>query len=181
MKTIEELAARYGGGRPIGASEERVFRQTIERTTQVRDVNAEVDKASTYGDRLADDIARVGGSWSFIIAFLVLLAIWTVANTWLLTRDPFDPYPFIFLNLVLSVVASIQAPIIMMSQNRQAERDRLDAAQDYEVNLRAEIEILALHEKMDALRHTEIVAMHDEVKAIADRLTAIEGKLAAKP
>lgn len=181
MKTVEDLAARYAGGREIGESEARVFRQAVARKTQARDVNETVEKASTYGDRLADGIARVGGSWAFIIGFFVFLASWTLANTWLLTRDPFDPYPFVFLNLVLSMLAAIQAPIIMMSQNRQAARDRLDAAHDYEVNLRAEIEIMALHEKMDALRHTEIVAMHDEVKAIADRLTAIEGKLAAKP
>lgn len=181
MKTIEELAARYGGDRAIGTSEERVFRQAIERKTQSRDVNETVEKASTYGDRLADGIARVGGSWSFITAFLIFLAIWTVANTWLLMREPFDPYPFVFLNLILSMLAAIQAPIIMMSQNRQAARDRLDAAHDYEVNLRAEIEIMALHEKMDALRHTEIVAMHEEVKAIANRLSAIEARLAPKP
>ncbi len=181
MKTVEELAARFGGDRAIGTSEERVFRQAIERRTQARDVNESVEKASTYGDRLADGIARVGGSWAFIIAFLTFLAIWTVANTWLLTRDPFDPYPFVFLNLILSMLAAIQAPIIMMSQNRQAARDRLDASHDYEVNLRAEIEIMALHEKMDALRHRELVAMHDEVKAISDRLSVIETKLATKP
>lgn len=180
MKTVEELAARYAGGREIGASEERVFRQAVERRTQAQDINETVEKTLSYGDRLADAIARVGGSWSFIIGFFVFLASWTLANTWLLTRDPFDPYPFVFLNLILSMLAAIQAPIIMMSQNRQALRDRLDASHDYEVNLRAEIEIMALHEKMDALRHLELVAMHEELKAIAGRLATIETTLSAK-
>ena len=80
-----------------------------------------------------------------------------MGNAWLLGHDGFDPYPFIFLNLILSMLAALQAPVIMMSQNRQAERDRLDAAHDYEVNLKAEIEIMALHEKLDELRHSEII------------------------
>src|SRR5690606_1624916 len=103
-------------------------------------------------------------------------------NAWLLTRDAFDPYPFIFLNLVLSMLAAIQAPIIMMSQNRQSERDHLDAAHDYEVNLKAEIEIMALHEKLDELRHREIVAMHEQVGVIAARIEDLTAELrAAKP
>ena len=105
-----------------------------------------------FGDRVADSIARVGGSWTFIISFIVFLVVWTLGNVWLLGREGFDPYPFIFLNLVLSMIAALQAPVIMMSQNRQSERDRLDAAHDYEVNLKAEIEIMALHEKLDELQ-----------------------------
>ena len=89
--------------------------------------------------------------------------MWTLGNAWLLGHEGFDPYPFIFLNLILSMVAALQAPVIMMSQNRQSERDRLDAAHDYEVNLKAEIEIMALHEKLDELRHSEIIGMRDEV------------------
>jgi uncharacterized membrane protein len=109
---------------------------------------------ATFGQRLADHVAAVGGSWSFIIAFAVVLFGWMLLNSrffeWL--GITFDPYPFIFLNLMLSTLAAIQAPIIMMSQNRQAEKDRQAAAHDYEVNLRAELEIIRLHEKINSLQ-----------------------------
>jgi uncharacterized membrane protein len=114
----------------------------------------------TFGGRLADQVARVGGSWAFIIAFGVGLTLWMGWNA-LGGRIglAFDPYPFIFLNLVLSTLAAIQAPIIMMSQNRSAERDRKNAEQDYVVNLRAELEIMHLHDKIDALRHRELLGI----------------------
>ena len=106
----------------------------------------------TFGERIADKVASFGGSWPFIGLFAAFLALWVLVNsTWLLTRPP-DPYPFIFLNLLLSMLAAIQAPIIMMSQNRHSRRDRDMAEHDFEVNLKAEIEILALHEKLDQLR-----------------------------
>lgn len=114
--------------------------------------------ADSFGDRLADGVARFGGSWTFIILFGAFLVVWTVANVWLLTQ-PFDPYPFIFLNLMLSMLAAIQAPIIMMSQNRQSAKDRHEAELDYEVNLKAEIEIMALHDKLDALRNEHLTAL----------------------
>ncbi len=104
--------------------------------------------------------------------------VWTIANTILLGRDSFDPYPFIFLNLILSMIAALQAPVIMMSQNRQAERDRIDAGHDYEVNLKAEIEIMALHEKLDELRHRELIEVRDDIKALAALLDRIEQRLA---
>ncbi len=104
----------------------------------------------------ADGIARIGGSWGFIIGFLVFLAAWVILNTVILATRSLDPYPFIFLNLLLSMLAAIQAPIIMMSQNRQAERDRFMAAKDYEINLKAEIEVLALHHKIDEQVLTEL-------------------------
>lgn len=102
-----------------------------------------------------------------------------MTNVWVLTADPFDPYPFIFLNLLLSMIAALQAPIIMMSQNRQSERDRQAAAHDYAVNLKAEIEIMALHEKLDEMRHREIVAMHGRIEAIAASVARIENRLGA--
>ena len=105
--------------------------------------------------------------------------VWTIANTILLGRDSFDPYPFIFLNLILSMIAALQAPVIMMSQNRQAERDRIDAGHDYEVNLKAEIEIMALHEKLDELRHRELIEVRDDIKALAALLDRIEQRLGA--
>lgn len=112
------------------------------------------------GERLADEVARVGGSWAFIIGFGVALVVWMGWN--LLTRGgglAFDPYPFIFLNLMLSMLAAIQAPIIMMSQNRAAARDRAAAEHDYIVNLRAELEIMHLHDKMDAMRKRELLGI----------------------
>ncbi|MCR5872873.1 DUF1003 domain-containing protein [Phenylobacterium sp. J426] len=114
----------------------------------------------TPGQKLADRVASVGGSWGFIIGFGACLAVWMGWNAWGRGHGlAFDPYPFIFLNLMLSTLAAVQAPIIMMSQNRAAERDRRAAEQDYIVNLRAELEIMHLHDKMDALRYREMADM----------------------
>jgi uncharacterized membrane protein len=114
----------------------------------------------TFGQRLADRVAAIGGSWAFIGGFGAVLALWMgwniVAKFW---GGSFDPYPFIFLNLMLSTLAAIQAPIIMMSQNRAALRDRENAEHDYVVNLRAELEIMHLHDKLDALRDKQIVEL----------------------
>ena len=105
----------------------------------------------SLGDRVADRVASFGGSWTFILSFFAVLAAWVVLNAVLLGARPFDPYPFILLNLVLSCLASIQAPVIMMSQNRKEGRDRARAEHDYRVNLKAEIEVRLLHEKLDHL------------------------------
>lgn len=105
----------------------------------------------TLGQRLADHIASFGGSWTFIIAFFSFLLLWIAVNIWVLTTKPFDPFPFILLNLILSCLAAIQAPIIMMSQNRQEQKDRKRAEHDYKINLKAELEIKLLSEKMDHL------------------------------
>jgi len=106
---------------------------------------------STLGQRTADKIATFGGSWTFIISFGVVLVLWIITNTLILGNKAFDPYPFVFLNLVLSCLAAIQAPIIMMSQNRQSEKDRLTAANDYQVNLKSEVILEDLHNKIDTL------------------------------
>lgn len=134
--------------------ERRVLLQIAKRHPVTRNVNHALAAADSLGSRIADKVARFGGSWTFIILFVGSMAAWVVVNAVVLTRygTPFDPYPFIFLNLVLSMIAALQAPLIMMSQNRQAERDRLAASLDYEVNLKAEIEIMSLHEKLDAMR-----------------------------
>ncbi|WP_027146372.1 DUF1003 domain-containing protein [Mesorhizobium sp. WSM3626] len=178
-RTIDDLANRWLRRKPDGLSqlESRVLQSTIERTTITRDTNKAVAFHQTFGDRLADTIARIGGSWSFILTFVAFLIVWTSGNVWLLSRDAFDPYPFIFLNLVLSMVAALQAPVIMMAQNRQTERDRIDAAHDYEVNLKAEIEIMALHEKLDELRHSEIIGMRDEIVRLAEMVKRIDERL----
>lgn len=110
-----------------------------------------VDAQATLGQRAADRLAAVGGSWGFLGGFGLFLAVWILANFALPKADRFDPYPFIFLNLILSTLAAFQAPLILMSQNRQAQKDRLAAQHDYEVNLRAEMEIIALHQKLDRL------------------------------
>lgn len=175
-KTIADLSGRWLQRRPdtLNEQESRVLQRTVERKPISQDINVAVEREAGFGDRLADSIARVGGSWSFIIVAIAFLAAWTLVNAWLLREDGFDPYPFIFLNLVLSMVAALQAPIIMMSQNRQSERDRFDAAHDYEVNLKAEIEIMALHEKLDEFRHSEIIGMRDQVTQLSAQLDRIE-------
>lgn len=180
-KSIEDLAKRWFERRPDGLSvlEHRVLESTIERRPIARDTNKAYASKQTFGDKVADAIARFGGSWSFILGFLAFLFVWTIANAWLLGRDSFDPYPFIFLNLVLSMIAALQAPVIMMSQNRQAERDRIDAAHDYEVNLKAEIEIMALHEKLDELRHQQIIGLREDVQRMAGQLQRLEDRIAA--
>ena len=116
-----------------------------------KDANIEYEETVSLGDRLADKIASFGGSWRFIIIFMAILVGWILLNSILLTRKPFDPFPFILLNLVLSCIAAIQAPVIMMSQNRQEDKDRLRAQNDYQVNLKAEIEIRNLNAKIDLL------------------------------
>ncbi|MEZ5386866.1 MAG: DUF1003 domain-containing protein [Prosthecobacter sp.] len=113
----------------------------------------EEEQQLTFGQRLADKIADFGGSWTFIILFCAFLMAWMAINAGVLLARPFDPYPFILLNLMLSFLASLQAPVIMMSQNRQEARDRQRAEGDYKVNLKAELEIRHLHEKMDYLLH----------------------------
>ncbi len=116
-----------------------------------KNINTTHDEKLTLGQRTADRIATFGGSWTFIISFGVVLVIWIIGNAVILSSKAFDPYPFVFLNLILSCLAAIQAPIIMMSQNRQSERDRLTTANDYLVNLKSEIIIEDLHIKIDTL------------------------------
>lgn len=128
--------------------------------------------ADTPGQRAADAVARFGGSWTFIGLFMVVLMCWVALNSFILAgsgNKAFDPYPYILLNLFLSMLASLQAPVILMSQNRQAEKDRCTAQNDYEVNLKAELEIMGLHEKIDAL------------KAMQLEQTTLLAKLAARP
>lgn len=114
-------------------------------------IEPDLDENLSIGQKIADNIAEVGGSWSFIIFFFVFLALWMCINVWVLATKPFDPYPFILLNLMLSCLAAIQAPIIMMSQNRVEQKDRKRSEHDYMINLKAELEIRLLHEKIDHL------------------------------
>ena len=135
-------------------SKAHVEQSIAEKSTISRSLPTIEDDAS-FGQRAADAVARFGGSWAFIGLFALVLAGWVALNSWFLLRDghkPFDPFPYILLNLVLSMLAAIQAPVILMSQNRQGEKDRLTALHDYEVNLKAELEIMALHKKMDEFK-----------------------------
>ncbi len=127
-----------------------IFELIKTRETLAQNINDSYDEQISFGERLSDKIADFGGSWRFIIIFLTILWVWMLVN-WILASRAFDPYPFILLNLCLSCVAALQAPVIMMSQKRQESRDRLRAENDYQVNLKAELEIRSLHEKLDHL------------------------------
>ena len=135
----------------ISGVEKEVLLSLKEHELLVRNTNQEFEEAKTIGQRLADRVATFGGSWKFIILFGVILFVWVAFNSIALMSRHFDPYPYILLNLILSCLAAIQAPIIMMSQNRQEAKDRLRSEHDYQVNLKAEIEIRQLHTKMDQL------------------------------
>jgi uncharacterized membrane protein len=146
----EQLAAETGA---LTSLEEEVVRSLRESELVADDLNRQYRESLTLGDRIADKVAEFGGSWRFIILFGAFILIWVAVNSALLLFRPFDPYPFILLNLFLSMLAAIQAPIIMMSQNRQEDRDRLRAENDYKVNLKAELEIRSLGERLDQLIH----------------------------
>jgi uncharacterized membrane protein len=160
---LHVIVGRLIGKTPaaLDAEEQRVLATMQEKRPVSRDAADVADDVATFGDRLSDKVAAVGGSWSFIIAFTAILLGWMLINSDVLTHwgRAFDPYPYIFLNLMLSTLAAVQAPIIMMSQNRQAAKDRLAARLDYEVNLRTELEMLRLHDKIDLA----VAARLDEV------------------
>lgn len=154
-----------------------VVEKAIQRQALARDSAAAFDDRLTFGQKLADGVASFGGSWTFIGGFGIFLVLWVAANV-LLAGQAFDAYPFIFLNLMLSMLAAIQAPVIMMSQNRQTAKDREASAHDYEVNLKAEIEIMALHEKLDQMRGLEMRELITKQQQQIDLLTKlVEGHL----
>lgn len=147
--------------------ERHVAHHITNRTPISTNVIQDHSKQLTLGQKMADRVASFGGSWLFISIFMAVMVIWILLNSFILIKlnSSFDPYPYILLNLVLSMLAAIQAPIILMSQNRQAYKDRLSAEHDYEVNLKAELEIIGLHEKMDSLREkqwNELIAIQQE-------------------
>jgi len=135
----------------LTALEHKVLQSLREHELLSTDIDAEFEQERSFGERLADRIAIFGGSWTFLGCFSVFLLIWVVINSAVFFAHPVDPYPYIFLNLVLSCLAAIQAPVIMMSQNRQEAKDRRRSRHDYQVNLKAELEIRHLHEKIDHL------------------------------
>jgi uncharacterized membrane protein len=147
-------------GSEMSERERRIITSIAQGSRLLRDPNHACDAERTFGARLADRVAAFGGSWKFIILFWTLLIAWIVANSVAMSRGhAFDPYPYILLNLVLSMLAAFQAPIIMMSQNRQAAKDRMHAELDYEVNLKAELEISELHAKLNQVRDEQLVQL----------------------
>ena len=143
-QVVHDLEAQIGR---LGVVERFVLAKLLRREPVSRDP-AEREEAPTLGERVADRVASFGGSWTFIFLFLAAMAVWIDLNG---SAGAFDPYPFILLNLILSCLAALQAPVIMMSQNRQAAKDRLQAQHDYAVNLKAEMEIIGRHAKLDDL------------------------------
>jgi uncharacterized membrane protein len=148
-KYVQTILEREKG--EITDLEKEVIESLNQQEILSRNPEEDIEADLTFGQRIADRIADFGGSWRFMMGFAFVLFLWIVTNTWMLAARPFDPYPFILLNLALSCLAAIQAPVIMMSQNRQESRDRLRALHDYQVNLKAELEIRHLHQKMDHL------------------------------
>ena len=164
-QNLEERLAK------LSELERRILARFLRREIVARDPNRVFEERVGLGERAADGMASFGGSWTFLALFATTLIGWTVYNVE--RPGSFDPYPFILLNLVLSCLAAVQAPIILMSQNRQAQKDRLHAQLDYEVNLKAEMEVLALHEKVDVLREktwNDLLALQVRQLALLERI-----------
>jgi uncharacterized membrane protein len=160
----------------LSVIEGEVIESLREGEVLARNVNMEFEEKRTLGQRLADRLAGFGGSWKFIIIFMSVLVGWIVLNSIVLITHRFDPFPFILLNLILSCLAALQAPVIMMSQNRQEAKDRLRAQHDYQINLKAEIEIRGLHEKIDHL----IFKQWQRLLEIQEIQTELMGELSEK-
>ena len=161
----------------LPTDERIIVERFISRGRIARNIQREFDAQLTFGEKMADRVASIGGSWTFIIGFMIFLIGWMAVNVVLLMQKAFDPYPFILLNLVLSSLAALQAPVIMMSQNRQGEIDRMQAQNDYEVNIKAELEILQLHEKINELRENDwtilMTMQHQQIELMQKTLDEI--------
>ncbi len=158
------------------------LRQIVEKTVEEERLIEEnllhqPKEILSRGQSISDKVASFGGSWSFIIAFTILLAVWITINSMLPVKSQFDPYPFILMNLVLSAIAALQAPIIMMSQNRKEEKDRQRSENDYMINLKAELELRSLHQKIDLLLEEQIKVLFDSQAKQLEILKNIEHQL----
>ena len=190
-----KVGQQESSARPRTDALTRVERRLLEKIARhervSKNVNALADQQLGFGAKVADNLADVAGSWSFIITFLCLIGLWIVVNGYLLATRAWDPYPFILLNLVLSLLAGLQAPVIMMSQNRQEAKDRIKAEHDYEVNLKSELEIEQLHQNLDLLRDqqwAELVEMQrrqiallEEQLALLQHISGAEDRPGAAP
>ena len=176
MHKPDEIASKFLGGSYESLDEraKKVARHVAGRKHIARNVSKEFDAKPSLGQRAADAVASFGGSWTFVGLFAATMLVWVGLNAFLLISrgKTFDPYPYILLNLFLSMLAAIQAPIILMSQNRQSEKDRITAEHAYEVNLKAELEIMLLHDKIDRLRETQwdelLQIQKEQLKLLAD-------------
>ncbi len=175
---VEHILAEERG--ELSALDREVVTSLRAQEILARNLEAEFDTRRTLGERLADRVATFGGSWAFILSFCALMALWIAGNVMLLSR-PFDPFPFILLNLCLSCVAALQAPIIMMSQNRQEAKDRLRAENDYRVNLKAELEIRHLHAKLDQLLSHQWERLLEIQRIQMELLEELSAKRGGKP
>ena len=157
---------------------QQIVRETIaEEKLIVENLLHQPKEVLSRGQSISDKVATFGGSWKFIISFSIILSIWILFNTLSPNRDEFDPYPFILMNLVLSAIAALQAPIIMMSQNRKEEKDRKRSENDYLINLKAELEVRSLHQKIDLLLEEEIKVLFVSQAKQLEILNRIEHKL----
>ncbi len=176
-KYIERLLKQEN--RELNQLQQSILDKISQNKIVSQDIEPILDEKLTLGQKIADKVAAFGGSWTFILFFSLFLFLWMGVNVWFLTK-PFDPYPFILLNLALSTLASIQAPIIMMSQNRQEEKDRLRGEHDFQVNLKSEIEIQLLHEKVDYLisqQNERLIKLQEiQLEYIEDIVNRLEKK-----
>jgi uncharacterized membrane protein len=178
-KYIAQLIDEESG--TIHKLENEVVKSISENEFITENINSTVNQKMKVGDIIADKVSAFGGSWKFIILFFIILVLWIVLNAVVLSNKSFDPYPFILMNLILSCIAAIQAPIIMMSQNRQEKKDRIRSENDYKVNLKAEIEIRTLHEKVDHLLLDQWSKMMRIQEIQIEMLEEIRGKKSSKP
>lgn len=150
------------GWEQLSEHERDVIEGALQKMALARDPNQEVQRQQTFGERASDALAAFGGSWTFILLFAVIIVAWALLNTEILgpRHDAFDPYPYVFLNLVLSMLAALQAPVIMMSQNRQARRDRIEASIDHEVNVRADIGIRSVDQRLKEMQEQTSEILH---------------------
>ena len=181
LKNTADISVRFfkKSFEQLGNIEQNVVKTILEGVKISKNTNKVFTDQMTFGQRIADKVASFGGSWTFILTFLGLLLVWIAINTFILSQPKiFDPYPYILLNLFLSMLAALQAPVIMMSQNRQAAKDRMEATHDYEVNLKAELEILELHRKMDGLREEQwlqLISLQNEQIDLLKKLLGEKG------
>ncbi len=165
------------GREQLSKLQDIVQKSINEEKLVVENLLNEPEETLTTGQRISDQVAKFGGSWSFIISFSALLFAWIVFNTFAATANRFDPFPFILMNLVLSTIAALQAPVIMMSQNRKEERDRKKSEDDYIINLKAELQVRSLHQKIDLMQKEQMKVLYETQAKQLEILERIEKRL----
>ena len=166
------------GTEQLNEIQEIVQKSIVEEKNLVENLLSESQEELTTGQKISDKVAKFGGSWSFIITFSAILFVWILFNSYASTRNQFDPFPFILMNLVLSTIAALQAPIIMMSQNRTEERDRKRNENDYLINMKSELQIRSLHQKIDVMQKDQMKILYETQARQLELLENIVNKLA---